>query len=96
MYTWMVWALAVPLIVIASSLLLLALGLLVTLSRTVSILRDIEDKLQALNPLCRLVHRLGEIAEDKVEEWSEPKPNPTRDIVDLIMWGISKFNKWRK
>lgn len=96
MYTWMVWTIAIPLIVIASSLFILAIGLLIALNRTVSILHDIEDKLHALNPLCRIVHRLGEVAEEKVEDWNERRHNPTGDLIDLIMWGISKFKKWRR
>ena len=92
----MAWAIAIPLIVIAVCFFILAIGLLIALFRTVSILRDIEDKLHALNPLCRLVHRLGDIADERVEEWGERRRTPARDVIDLIMWGISKIKEWRK
>ncbi|MCH9610039.1 MAG: hypothetical protein S4CHLAM81_08490 [Chlamydiales bacterium] len=87
----MVWTIVIPLIVIAACFLLLAIGLLVTLGRTVSILREIEEKLKALNPLTRMIHRLGDIAEERVERIGERQYSPSRDIMDLIFWGISKF-----
>ncbi len=96
MDTWMLWAIAVPLIVIASSFLVLAIALLVLLGRLISILKDIEDKLHAVNPLCRVVHRLGDIIDDRIEEWSERKRSTGLDIAELIMWGVSFIKKLRR
>lgn len=95
MTAWMLWAIVVPLIVIAASFFILAIGLLVALGRTVSILRDIEDKLHALNPLCRVVHRLGDVIDQRVEDWSEKRHSKGLDIAELIMWGVAFIKKLR-
>ena len=96
MAIWMIWAIVIPLIVIASCFFVLSIGLLIALGRTVSILKDIEDKLHALNPLCRVVHRLGDVIDDRVEEWSERRHSSGFDIAELIMWGVSFIKKLRR
>lgn len=88
----MVWTLAVPLIVLATAFFVLAIGLLVALKRAVNILGDIEDKLHALNPLCRIVYRLGE----HMEECCESRHSRGVELVDLILSGINLVKKWRR
>lgn len=88
----MVWTIAIPLFVIAASFLILAIGLLLTLGKTAAILEDIEDKLHALNPVCRIIYRLGE----HVEECCERHQSRGAEIAELILSGISLFRKWRR
>ena len=97
MEVWMVWTLAVPLIVVAASLLLLALLLALNICKIVAILRDIEDKLHALNPLCRIVHRVGAMADEKIEAYFEHGQRSTLlEVAEWVMSGLSLFKNYRR
>ena len=92
MADWMVWTLAIPLIVIGAALSITAIVLLITLRRIILILGDIEDKLHAFNPLCRLFYRLGR----GVEEMDEGVRGRSCELIELILSGIAFLRKWRR
>ena len=96
MATWMVWTLAIPLIVIAFSFFLLMLTLLFAAVKVIIVLRDIEDKLLSLNPICRTLYRLGSVIDEKVEEWSEGRRSRSQEIVDCVLSVFSIFKRFRR
>ena len=92
----MVWAIATPLIVIALSFFLIMIALVIMMKRATSVLEDIEDKLYAINPLCRIIYRLGDIIENKMEDWEERKRSRCWDIADWVACGVALFEKFRR
>lgn len=98
METWMVWTISIPLIVIAASFFLFVFFIALKICKIVSILNDVEDKLQALNPLCRIVYRLGFVVDEKLEEMIETQRRRPKglDIMELALVALSLFKNFRR
>ncbi|MCP5469183.1 MAG: hypothetical protein H7A36_01600 [Chlamydiales bacterium] len=97
METWMVWTIAIPLIVMGASVFLLAIFVALKIHKAFYILDDISDKLQALNPLCRIIYRFGDAADEKLEEYLERKHSSRGlDLAQWILNGVSIIKGFRR
>ena len=95
MNTWQVWTIAIPLIVLAATFFIMMLAIVFAIKQATGVLKGIEDKLHAIDPLCRIVHRLGDLADEKVEHFCERDEPRYQGVFDLVALGVELFRNFR-